>query len=160
MPTESVLFSGSVSFAKTPPAASTVSGVLTGVTYVSLTPVGASFAGATLIVTVAFSTESRSPSFTLYVKEVAPLKLDAGVKRNDPFAFKTTVPCATGGAVTRMAVSGLFSGSVSSASTPGAAMESGTSSVAAYVSSFATGRPLMLMLTVVFAEFSVPSVAR
>ena len=64
--------SGSVSFASTPLAAFTVSGVALGVLYASLTATGALLTVVTVIETVAVLL-LRAPSFARYVKESGPV---------------------------------------------------------------------------------------
>src|SRR3712207_6667284 len=89
------------------------------------------------------------PSDARYVNGSTPFVFAFGVYVNDPFAPSVSVPLVV--VATRTAVSGSDSGSLSFANTPGAAMVSGTSSVAAYVSATATGGSLtgpIVMVTV------------
>src|SRR5687767_12677707 len=101
------------------------------------------------------------PSFTRYVKLSIPDRFAPGVYRNEPFAFSVNVPLD--GAVTRIAVSELPSGSLSFDRTPGAGMFSAESSFAMYASFAATGASgtaAMLMVTVAAPDRAVPSLAR
>src|SRR5687767_4794571 len=72
---------------------------------------------ATRIVTLA-GCESASPSLALYAKVSVPLKLFPGTYWNEPSGLSVTAPWL--GDVTRIALKGSPSGSVSLANTPGA----------------------------------------